>query len=155
MNRTESRKLQVGFKDAASFGLGVSVPFLLLLSTLILAIAISLGRDAGPALSAAFSIGLVLTIALEMLRRYVLATRPAGGRKAVRILRGVIWLVVLGSIPVTAFVAIGVVTKCYGQSCGILPEILLKYMLGWLVLCLIGVPFGYRLLSRATWLQPR
>lgn len=155
MKRTDSDKLQVSFKDAASFGLGVSVPFLLLSSAFILAVAISLGRDAGPALSVACTTGLIFAIALEMLRRYVLVTRPTGGRRALKILRGVIWLVVLGSVPVTAFVAIGIMTKCYGQSCVDLPRLLLIAILVWSLLCLPGVPFGYRLLSRATWLQPR
>ena len=155
MNRTESKKLQVGFKDAASFGLGVSVPLIVLSGTLIVAVAVSMNRNAGSAFSLGLTTGLILAIALEMLRRYVLVTRPTGGRKALRMLRAVIWLVILSFVPVMAFAVIGVMTKCYGQSCVDLPRLLLIAMAGWSLLCLPGVPFGYRLLSRATWLQPR
>lgn len=155
MNRNESDKLQVGFRDVASYGLGVAIPLIILLSTFMIAVAVSLNRNPGPALSVGMTTGLVLAIALEMLRRYVLVTQPAGGRTALKIFRSVIWLVVLGCVPVVIFAAVGAFTKCYGQTCGGLQRILLTYMLGWSILCLTGVPFGYRLLGRATWLQPR
>lgn len=155
MNRNESKKLQVGPQDMVSFVLGVGMPLLILSSALVLAVSVRMNRNAGSAFSLGLTIGLVLAIAIEMLRRYVLVTRPVGGRGAVKLFRGVIWLVVLGALPVTTVVAIGVMTKCYGQICTDLPRLLLIAMLGWLLLCLPGVPFGYRLLSRATWLQRR
>ena len=85
-------------------------------------------------------------MALEMARRYVLATSHA-----VPLFRTLVWVVILGALPVTALLAASVFTGCYGRTCADLARFMLTFMFVCCLLCLPLIPFGYSLLQKATW----
>jgi hypothetical protein len=146
-------RLQVGFRDTASFSAGVLVPMLLECSALIIAISVYVGAGAGPGLTVGMMTGLVLALSLEMLRRHVLIKRESGGANAVAVLRALIWVTLVAAPFVLAFVAIGTFDQCFGQTCDTLSWFVMRYMLAFSVVALLLIPLGYRLLKRAVWLQ--
>ncbi len=155
MTMQDRGNLEVGFRDMVGFGVGVALPMLLVATALIVALFVSAGASAGPGITVGMMAGIVFAMGGELLRRYVLATRPSGGRGAVVAFRGLIWVVLLGTPLVATFVAVGVLSGCYGHGCDPLSQ---SVMVAMLVLCVVSLPMvllGWRLLSRATWLQRR
>ena len=148
-------EMQVGFRDVAAFSGGVLVPIFLVCTAMIIAVSVYVGAGAGPGITVGMMVGLVLAMVIEMLRRYVLTTREHGGRGATTILRGTIWLVLVGTPIVLLLVGLGTINPCYGQACDTLSRLVMHYMLACSVVALLLVPLGFGLLKRAVWLQPR
>ncbi len=117
------QKVSVGLPDMLRFGFGAAVPCLVLCSALVIAGFVLADADVGSGITLAFTLAFVLAIALEMLRRYVLAS----GR-AIALFRALVWTVIAACIPVTALLAAGVFTGCYGQACADLPRFMLTFM---------------------------
>ena len=143
------RGTSVGLPDMLRFGFGAAIPCLVFSSALIIAGFVLAGADVGTGITLAFTLAFVLAVALEMARRYVLATS-----RAIPLFRTLVWVVILGALPVTALLAAGVFTGCYGKTCADLPRFMLNFMFVCCLFCLPLIPFGYGLLQKATWLQP-
>ena len=141
-------RLAVGRGDMLRFGFGAAVPCLVLASAVVIAGFVLAGADVGSGITLAFTLAFVLAIALEMLRRYVLAT----GR-GIGLFRALVWTVIAAALPVTALLAVGVVSGCFGRSCAALSHYMLTFMLVCCVLVLPLVPLGYGLLQKAVWLR--
>jgi hypothetical protein len=148
--------LRIGFKESVRSAIGIDLPVYLMLSALLIALSEAMGQPLPRTAPVSLMVGVFALIAVEILRRYVLTSRrTGGGQTAVAILRGVVWAMVVGAVPLVVFVAAGVETSCYGQECDDLSRIFLIIVLVWAVLAALMVIFGYLLLKQASWLQPR
>ena len=153
---TEKSPLQVGFTDALRGSAGVLLPAYLLTAASLTTLAELLGVPfvlSGPI---TLTCGVIIVVALELVRRHVLTTRPSGrGMRTVALFRGAIRVLLWAALPTTAFVLAGILTHCFGQACGDTDRIILIVMLVWSVIAVALLPMGYRLLTRAEWLRPR
>ncbi len=152
----EKSPLQVGFTDALRSSAGVLLPTYLLVSVLLITGAEFVGIPFALSAPIALTCGVVFVTGVEILRRYVLTTRPSGhGQSAVRIFRGIIWLLLWAALPVTLFAAAGAFTRCFGNVCGHTDRFMMFAMLVWSLIAIAMLPMGYRLLNQADWLRAR
>ena len=152
----EKSPLQVGFTDALRSSAGVLLPAYLLTAVSLTTLAELFGISVVLSGPITLTCGVVVVVALEILRRYVLTTRPSGrGGGAVAFFRAAIQVLLWAALPTTGFALAGVLTHCFGQACGDTDRIMLIAMLVWSVIAIALLPMGYRLLTRAEWLRPR
>ena len=152
----EPSPLRIGFKESFRSAVGVIIPVYLMSSAFLIGVSELLGLDLLKTAPVILMVGVFLLIGVEVLRRYVLTSRRSGGgQKAVAVLRGVIWVLVVGAVPLAVFLGVGVSMGCFGRACSDLSRIMLIGMLVWAVVSVPMVALGYLLLRQASWLQRR
>ena len=151
----EVSPLRIGFKDSFRSVVGVLLPVYLMSSASLVGACELLGQDVKTVGQVMLMVGVFLAIGVEVLRRYVLTSRQSGGgQRAVAVLRTIIWVLVVGVVPLAAFLGVGVLLGCFGQACDEFDRIVLIGMLVWALLSMPMVVYGYLLLKQASWLQP-
>ncbi len=152
----EVSPLRIGFKESFRCAIGVMLPLYLMPSAFLVGLSELLGQDLMKTAQVFLMVGVVLMIIVEVLRRYVLTSRRSGGgQKAVAAFRSIIWVLVVGAVPLVVFLSVGVEMGCFGNTCNDFNRIMLITMLVWALLSVPMVLLGFLLLRKAAWLQRR